>query len=124
MQKIYITKKFSFDAAHKLVGYKGKCKNLHGHTYYLEVTVGGNINKKTGMVIDFHLLEDIINKQIISLLDHTFINNIIKMSTAENISQWVWNKLEVHLRQHEIKLYEIKLYESPDAFVTLKRNTD
>ena len=79
-KKIRITKKFSFDMAHALYGYDGPCKNIHGHTYHLSITLIGNpiedIKKtKLGMVIDFGDLKEIVNKHIIHFFDHALVLN-------------------------------------------------
>lgn len=78
--RIRVTKIFSFEMAHALYGYKGSCKNIHGHSYELHVTVIGNTktnNKdpKRGMVIDFSDLKKIIKDQIINQHDHALILN-------------------------------------------------
>ena len=80
MTKIRITKKFDFEAGHALFGYDGKCKNIHGHSYKLFVTVIGEpINDsshiKNGMVIDFGDLKTIVNQEIIKPFDHSVIFN-------------------------------------------------
>ncbi|MBU0999985.1 6-carboxytetrahydropterin synthase QueD [Patescibacteria group bacterium] len=106
-----IAKEFTFDAAHKLLNYKGLCANLHGHTYKLQVILSGPVGNN-GMVFDFVDLKKIVTEKIISKLDHTFINKIIKQSTAENIVTWIWKQLE-----KDLPLYEIKLWETPASFV-------
>lgn len=108
-----LTKEFIFDAAHKLENYEGKCKNLHGHTYKLQVSVNGDINEKTGMIIDFLELDKIVEKNVLSILDHSFLNDTIKNPTAENIAVWIWEKLK-----NIINLSEIKLWETPTSFVS------
>ena len=65
-------KKFYFDAAHYTPGVEGKCQNIHGHTYRLDVEVEGEINKATGMVIDFLVLKKIV-KRIVEEYDHKII---------------------------------------------------
>lgn len=80
MTKIRITKKFDFEAGHALYGYDGKCKNMHGHSYKLHVTVIGEPindpnNVKHGMVIDFGDLKRIVTEQIINQFDHAMIFN-------------------------------------------------
>jgi len=80
MEKIRITKQFSFEAGHALYGYDGKCKNLHGHSYHLDVTVTGkpisdNTNVKYGMVIDFGDLKKIVNEEIVDVFDHSMVFN-------------------------------------------------
>lgn len=77
---IRVTKKFSFDMAHALFGYDGPCKNIHGHTYNLSVTLRGkvlknNSNPKNGMVIDFGDLKKIVKENIIDKYDHALVLN-------------------------------------------------
>jgi 6-pyruvoyltetrahydropterin/6-carboxytetrahydropterin synthase len=78
MAKVRVTKQFDFEMAHALWNYDGPCKNLHGHSYRLYVTVAGypvNDRKdpKNGMVIDFGDLKQIVNETIIKKLDHAVI---------------------------------------------------
>ena len=80
MRNIRITKQFSFEAGHALHGYDGKCKNLHGHSYHLDVTVIGtpiddSTNVKYGMVIDFGDLKKIVKDEIVDVFDHAMIFN-------------------------------------------------
>jgi 6-pyruvoyltetrahydropterin/6-carboxytetrahydropterin synthase len=80
MSNIRITKKFSFETGHALYGYDGKCKNVHGHSYKLSVTVIGspieNRNDvKFGMVIDFTDLKKIVKEEIVDQFDHATVFN-------------------------------------------------
>ena len=80
MSNIRITKQFNFEAGHALHGYDGKCKNLHGHSYKLFVTVIGQPitdpnNAKFGMVIDFGDLKKIVKEEIVDLFDHATVFN-------------------------------------------------
>lgn len=109
-----ITKEFTFDAAHYLTNYHGKCENMHGHTYKLHVTVEGEINKN-GLVIDFITLKQIVNEKIIDKLDHSNLNDRFKNPTAELVSKWIWKQLS---NIKVAKLKQIKLWESPTSFVT------
>ena len=106
-----ISKEFVFDAAHKLLWHKGKCQNLHGHTYKLIVTVEGQLNEN-GIVMDFGDLKKIIVNHVISKLDHKHLNEIFENPTAENIVIWIWSQLK-----HKLNLYEIRLWESPTSCV-------
>ena len=77
---IRITKKFKFEMAHALHGYDGLCKNIHGHSYKLHVTIKGEIkhisgNAKDGMVLDFDVLKKIVKKEIIDKYDHSLVLN-------------------------------------------------
>ena len=78
MAVIRLTKEFSFEAAHALDGYDGPCREIHGHSYRLFVTVAGRPvadpeNPKYGMVMDFGVLKRIVNEQIVSRFDHAFV---------------------------------------------------
>lgn len=80
MSKIRITKQFSFETGHALYGYDGKCKNVHGHSYKLSVTVVGtpisdSSNVKFGMVIDFSDLKAIVKDEIVDVFDHATVFN-------------------------------------------------
>ncbi len=80
MSKIRITKQFDFETGHALYGYDGKCKNVHGHSYKLSVTVIGtpisdNNHVKFGMVIDFKDLKDIVEGEIVDKFDHATVFN-------------------------------------------------
>lgn len=77
---IRITKQFSFETGHALYGYDGKCKNVHGHSYKLSVTVIGkpitdHTNVKFGMVIDFGDLKKIVKEEIVNVFDHATVFN-------------------------------------------------
>ena len=80
MSNIRITKKFSFETGHALYGYDGKCKNVHGHSYKLSVTVIGSpitdlSNVKLGMVIDFTDLKKIVKEEVVDQFDHATVFN-------------------------------------------------
>jgi len=80
MSKIRITKLFNFETGHALFGYDGKCKNVHGHSYKLSVTVIGNpisdtTHVKLGMVIDFGDLKKIVKEEIVDQFDHATVFN-------------------------------------------------
>ncbi|MFT7073754.1 6-pyruvoyl trahydropterin synthase family protein [Patiriisocius sp. Uisw_017] len=80
MSKIRITKQFSFETGHALYGYDGKCRNVHGHSYKLSVTVIGtpindNNHVKFGMVIDFTDLKKIVKEEIVDVFDHATVFN-------------------------------------------------
>ncbi len=80
MSNIRITKQFSFETGHALYGYDGKCKNVHGHSYKLSVTVIGKpiVNRndvKFGMVIDFTDLKKIVKEEIVDQFDHATVFN-------------------------------------------------
>lgn len=78
MAVIRLTKEFSFEAAHALDGYDGPCREIHGHSYRLFVTVKGTpaedaSNPKCGMVLDFGVLKRIVSEEIVSHFDHALV---------------------------------------------------
>lgn len=89
MSIIRITKEFQFEMAHALLGYDGPCKNIHGHSYKLDVTVIGDVKEGStdsdeGMVIDFGIIKDIVKELIIDQYDHSLVlNKKMKIDAAQ-----------------------------------------
>ncbi|OHD55425.1 MAG: 6-carboxytetrahydropterin synthase QueD [Spirochaetes bacterium GWF1_51_8] len=121
---LFLTKDFKFDAAHSLENYHGKCENLHGHTYKLSVTVKARMLPENGMIVDFVELSKIVKDNIISKLDHSFINDTVKQSTAENIVMWIHGKLAEILTTEVYEFYEIKLWETETSYATWRKDDD
>ena len=128
---ITITKQFEFAAAHKLPYHEGLCKNLHGHSYKLEVTIGkklkdllledASINDfpSKGMVMDFKTLKNIIQKNVIDHLDHAYLNNFVTNPTAELLVIYILGKIgrEIEKQAHLIR---IRLWESSTSYAEWK----
>ena len=112
-----LTRVFKFDSAHNLVRYHGKCEKLHGHTYKMTVTVVGNPDED-GLIIDFIILKKIIQEKVLSVLDHSYLNDFIEQPTAENIAVWVWSKIEKDIEAKGVHLYEIQIWETAECFVS------
>ena len=138
MSKIRITKHFDFETAHALYGYDGKCKNVHGHSYQLFVTVIGKpINDaqhvKNGMVLDFGDLKKIVKTEIVNVFDHATVLNrnsphkalaekikehspkvilVDYQPTSENMiidfAKMISARLPDSVKLHSLKLYETK----------------
>jgi 6-pyruvoyltetrahydropterin/6-carboxytetrahydropterin synthase len=106
-----ITKKFRFEAAHNLVNYQGNCERLHGHSYKLEVTLKGNVGAN-GFIKDFKEIEKEVDERVIKLIDHSYLNDVVKISTCENLIKWIWEKIK------DLEPHEIRLYETNDSWVT------
>ena len=116
-----VSRMFSFDAAHYLPGYKGKCSQLHGHTWNMCITFKGMIDERTGMVVDFKIIDEFVGNVIISKLDHKLLNTVLKNPTAENLILWVWTVLGKYTVLIGVKLSKIELWETQDSCVTLTR---
>ena len=117
--KISITKVFTFDCAHHLNNYPGKCKNIHGHTYKLEVTLKG-MPDKTGLVMDFHDLNDIVENEILTQIDHKYLNDILDFNpTCEMLGLWIWDQLLKRLEGLECSLEKVVLWETPTSYITI-----
>ena len=137
---IRVTKEFSFEMAHALWNYDGPCRNVHGHSYRLFVTLSGipaddPLNSKNGMVIDFTDLKNIVKKEIVSIFDHSvvvsgnydsrkleilktmFSNTIVTdyQPTCENLVADFASRIEKHLPER-VRLHSLKLYETATSF--------
>ncbi len=140
MAGIRITKKFDFEMAHALWNYDGACKNIHGHSYKLFVTVRGeplqdDNNAKNGMVMDFGELKKIVNKAVINRFDHCvvvsnkaphdFLTQVEQMfdkyeltpfqPTSENLLLYFAEILKKKLPQ-EVELVKLQLYETETSY--------
>jgi len=117
-----LTKIVRFEAAHQLPGHQGKCANLHGHSYTLEVSVEGPIKQvpgasDDGMVMDFQEISTIIQRSVLQRLDHQFLNEVIKeRSTAENLACWIWDALLTGGLSADL-LSQVRLWETTTGYV-------
>ena len=117
---ISVTKIFTFDSAHNLLNYEGICKNLHGHTYKLELTVTGEINE-IGMVCDFTELSSLVKENIIKKLDHKYLNQVFNFNpTCEMMVKWIWDECNRMFSGKEYKIKKIVLWETPTSFATIE----
>ena len=128
-----ITKSVRFDAAHVLTNHKGLCKNLHGHTYRVDVSVRQAADDRADMVMDFKDVKRICEETVLSRFDHAFIYDetsaaeseiaavVMKhgmrtaalpfRSTAENLAQWIFNTLKACITG----LQSVRVYETADS---------
>ncbi|HDN79442.1 MAG TPA: 6-carboxytetrahydropterin synthase QueD [Chloroflexi bacterium] len=109
-----------FDAAHSLRNYHGKCEKLHGHRYQVAVSVKSGTLDETGLAFDFTKLKKVLDEKIISRLDHDNLNEIPPFDrinpSAENIARFIYEELKKYLPGIEIS--RVRVWESPDAWVT------
>ena len=111
----------SFAAAHNLRGYKGKCEELHGHNWKIEVSVASDRLNREGVVIDFTLLKQKVEK-ILKTLDHTFLNDhpyySRKEPSSENIAKYIFDRLKAELKGYHVVLKEVTAWESESSCAT------
>ncbi|KGX93961.1 6-pyruvoyl tetrahydrobiopterin synthase [Pontibacillus halophilus JSM 076056 = DSM 19796] len=123
-KRVMVSKEFTFDAAHHLHCYEGKCKNLHGHTYKVIFGVSGYVDE-IGIVIDFGDLKNIWKNEIEIYLDHRYLNETLPLmnTTAENMVVWIYEKMDEALQaQFEGARVEfVKLYETPTSYAEARR---
>ncbi|RZK90055.1 MAG: 6-carboxytetrahydropterin synthase [Pedobacter sp.] len=131
---IYITRRESFNAAHKLsrtdwsleknIAVYGKCANpnWHGHNYQLYVTVKGEVNPETGFLVDLKWLKLIINEHVVDKIDHRNLNLDVdfmkdKLASTENLAIAIWDILMPLVQEGGAQLHCIKIYETENNFV-------
>ncbi|MBP1941158.1 6-pyruvoyltetrahydropterin/6-carboxytetrahydropterin synthase [Bacillus luteolus] len=126
-KRVLVSKEFTFDAAHHLHCYEGKCKNLHGHTYKVVFGISGFVDE-IGLVIDFGDIKEIWKKEIEIYLDHRYLNETLpKMNTtAENMVVWIYEKMMESLNKRSeqyngVRVEFVRLYETPTSYAEVRR---
>ncbi len=129
---VYVTRKAEFSASHYYHNPEisaeenrrlfGKCNNPHGHghNYTLEVTVKGQVDARSGFVLDLKELKDILNREVLDAMDHRFLNKEVpefreQIPTTENLAIAIWQRLRPRLKRAQLD--RVRVYESPDLFV-------
>lgn len=139
---IRVTKIFTFDMAHALHGYDGPCKNIHGHTYTLSVTIKGKVRQddtdpENGMVLDFSYLKKVVKEMILDVFDHALVLNgrvdsakgllqqlqqqyqkvilLQEQPTCENLMRHFLYLLQPFFTDH-LNLVYLKLVETPTSY--------
>ncbi|MNW34852.1 6-carboxy-5,6,7,8-tetrahydropterin synthase [compost metagenome] len=128
-KRVLVSKEFTFDAAHHLHAYEGKCKNLHGHTYKVVFGVSGYPNE-VGLTIDFGDIKSIWQERINGYLDHRYLNETLPLmnTTAENMVVWMFEQMEASLTSPEYsdrvrggRTEFVRLYETPNSYAEVRR---
>lgn len=128
---LYITRREHFSSSHKLENPKlskerneeifGKCNNLHGHNYFIEVTLTGTPDHESNYVMDLKILKKIIHEEILDKVDHRFLNEVDMFKgiipTTEGMVIKFWEALAPQVKRDNARLYSIKLYETEKNFV-------
>ena len=128
-KRVMVSKEFTFDAAHHLHCYEGKCKNLHGHTYKVVFGISGYVNE-IGLAIDFGDIKEIWKNEIEIYLDHRYLNETLPAlnTTAENMVVWIYEKMAEALTK-ENRVYEykgarvefVRVFETPTSYAEVRR---
>jgi len=127
MTKVTISKQYSFDAAHQLIRHDwtdsendlkfGKCFRKHGHTYTLTIEVTGQIDSSTGMVLNYHTLDDVVKPVIEKYLDHYDLNERFFgiLTTAENLVTIIGEIIQTDLEEKHslVDIVSVTLSETP-----------
>jgi 6-pyruvoyltetrahydropterin/6-carboxytetrahydropterin synthase len=117
-----LTVKAHFDAAHALHGYPGECRELHGHTWDVEVTVAGDSLDDVGIVYDFKDLKDDL-AGVLEQYDHAYINEVPPFDslnpTAENLARVIFEALQDYTGDR-VAVTEVSVWESPVARITYR----
>ena len=108
-----VRRRFRFEAAHRLPEHPGKCRELHGHSFELVVTVDRPVDPASGLALDFGTLRRVVDEWIVTELDHRYLNDLIENPTAERIAMWIWERLSPVLEGLE----EIELFETRNSSV-------
>ncbi|GAA0338956.1 6-carboxytetrahydropterin synthase QueD [Oceanobacillus sp. FSL W7-1293] len=123
-KRVMVSKEFSFDAAHHLHCYEGKCKNLHGHTYQVVFGISGFVDE-VGLVIDFGDIKEIWKNKIETFLDHRYLNETLpKMNTtAENMVVWIFEQMEAAIQElpNQCQVEFVRLFETPTSYAEARR---
>ncbi|MEH7451348.1 6-carboxytetrahydropterin synthase QueD [Gottfriedia acidiceleris] len=126
-KRVLVNKEFTFDAAHHLHCYEGKCKNLHGHTYKVIFGISGFVDE-IGLVIDFGDIKQIWKEKIEIYLDHRYLNEMLPPmnTTAENMVVWIYEQMENALKGHtnpeqDIRVEFVRLFETPTCYAEARR---
>jgi 6-pyruvoyltetrahydropterin/6-carboxytetrahydropterin synthase len=116
---IIISKDFDFESAQSLPNFPAghKCRNIHGHSFLITISVRGQVDEATGIFYDHAAISDAM-RPLVAQLDHAYLNEIpgLEIPTIENMARWFWEKLNPQLPG----LYEITLHETPRARCTYR----
>ena len=112
----------NFSSAHQLRGYKGKCENLHGHNYKIEIYARGRELNNIGLLVDFVELKEAAN-DLVTYLDHKNLNELEPFveeqnPSAENLARFILERLAVRLDDDRVKIYKVRCFETPTSVAT------
>lgn len=121
MSKFFLEQRFHFDAAHHLVGYDGKCANVHGHRWRVDVRISGTMLNGIGVLIDLKDLRQLVEP---ILPDHKNLNDLpsfgVANPTAENLASYFYSILEPVFPEG-VQLESVRVWETPEACACVER---
>ena len=112
----------NFSSAHQLRGYKGKCENLHGHNYKIEIYARGSELNNIGLLVDFVELKEAAD-DLVTYLDHKNLNELEPFVTeqnpsAENVARFVLEKIAARIDDERVRIYKVRCFETPTSVAT------
>lgn len=116
----------NFSSAHQLRGYKGKCENLHGHNYKIEIYARGSELNNIGLLVDFGDLKRAAN-EIVKYLDHRNLNDLPPFDdelnpSAENLARYILEYVASRVNDDRVQVYKVRCYETPTSVATYQIN--
>lgn len=139
LPKAFVKRTEGFSSAHRLHSNKlsaeknkeifGKCNHVHGHNYKIIVTLYGEIDPITGMVMDIARLKLIMKEELLDNLDHKYIDEDVAyfkdvVSTTENLAVYAWKQMQAGLGDQASLLYEVEIFETDKNVVTYKGDVE
>ena len=112
----------NFSSAHQLRGYRGKCENLHGHNYKIEIYARGKELNNIGLLVDFVELKQAAD-DLVTYLDHKNLNElepfvVEQNPSAENVARFVLEKLAAKINDGRVQIYKVRCFETPTSVAT------
>jgi 6-pyruvoyltetrahydropterin/6-carboxytetrahydropterin synthase len=112
----------NFSSAHQLRGYKGKCENLHGHNYKIEIYARGRELDNIGLLVDFGELKDAAG-EVVQYLDHRNINELppfdVELNpSAENLARYILERVASRVGDARVQVYKVRCFETPTSIAT------
>ncbi|MEM7235991.1 MAG: 6-carboxytetrahydropterin synthase [Planctomycetota bacterium] len=135
---VFLTRRVNFCASHRYHREAwsveknrevfGPCNNPygHGHNYSLEVTIGGTIDRETGMVMNLRDVDEVLRREVVKVFDHRFVNKEVPgfdttVPTTENIAIYIWEKVRPFFDTENSFLERVRLYETPEIYADVLR---
>ncbi len=111
----------NFSSAHQLRGYKGKCENLHGHNYRIEIYARGRELDNIGLLVDFVELKAAAD-EVVQYLDHQNINELepfdVLQPSAENLAKYILERVGAKISDERVQIYKVRCFETPTSVAT------